>query len=1299
MASLRLPLFVAVLLALLLILASPPEAAPGRGPRLHLKAAGSFDPVASPPRVAADLTVQAAEREEPAPSVAPKPGRPGGKVGHWIVQFHGPVREEWKASILSLGGQLFDYLPDFAFAARLSTGQAQGVSRLPYVRSVQPFQPAYALSPNLPARGNAPTAISILTFTPDDVRTVSQRLRRLGAVIENSGIVAGRGMIHARTRRQSLRSLARAFGVYWIEPRLPAEFHDDKMIGITNVDDVRANVGLYGANQIIGVYDSGLDTGNTGTLHADLLGRVLSIRDYGDAPGSADTNGHGTHVAGTVLGNGTSSGSDPSTRSYPLGGTVTYAGVAPEAFLVFQSSLTAAGGLGFADSLNFRTVLRDAYEDGARVHSNSWGAISDGTYNAQCVTVDEFAYQYSDMSIIFSAGNSGVDGNLDGLVDSGSRRAPGVSKNVITVGASENNRPTLNYIYGSSYGSPINNDPMANNISGMAAFSSRGPCDDTAGPSGEVRIKPDLVAPGTMIAAPRTSQAFLTENFDTSTVGTQPLNWTSNGNDSLSSVTSADSFSSPRCYGFGNATAGQGYGGFTGGLTVTTPPLTTTTTGTVAVSFRTRYNLRPGDQAIIARGGSYFLSSVLTGASGGWVYRMLLVPNSSPTLGVQFVLNAAAASLPSDNYFWQIDDVRVVPLLTATLGQAGLETPGSARDEAYQLSNGTSMSCPAVAGMAGLTREYYQERRNYPTPSAALVKATLVTSAANMAPGQYGAPQEIPSSRPNSVNGWGRVDLQKALAPSSVSANLKHLFADVSTGLRTGGNDTYTITVAAGTALNVGLVWTDAPASAAAGVTLINDLDLSVDPDGAGGVAASRGNNVSGGDRRNNVETVDFAAPAAGTYTITVSGFNVPTGQQPYALVVYGNVGWQNTLAVSPATTTVQYGRTAQFSALLNGMPTSGVTWSLVSGVGSISSAGVYTAPASGAGATVRATYGALTADATITLAAASTTATVHFTLTHPNLSHWTGMTVGVGPNPASPIASVTANFASAGSGTVTGSFDASSLAGYLPPSSTNPWWLRVNDATGGSVGTIQSFYVVLGSGDRFDSTNTPATVGDTTGAPYAWIDPVAPTAAVSAPAAGSTVSGSVAFSATATDNDRISRVDFYVDDRLIGTDTSSPYSVTWNTALETNVGHRLVARSFDASGNTAEDFRLVTSNNAGSRPNVVLTVGSWSYNSTTRELTATATFNNTGSADAFRTTIQRLTLFGTGPTFTGHRQVYMEPVSGGPFPRNLGTVNAGASTTLNLTVTLPPEVTAVPRWAGTGTYYNAASGGTAFFM
>ena len=81
--------------------------------------------------------------------------------------------------------------------------------------------------------------------------------------------------------------------------------------------------------------------------------------------------------------------------------------------------------------------------------------------------------------------------------------------------------------------------------------------------------------------------------------------------------------------------------------------------------------------------------------------------------------------------------------------------------------------------------------------------------------------------------------------------------------------------------------------------------------------------------------------------------------------------------------------------------------------------------------------------------------------------------------------------------------------------------------------------------------------------------DTTAPTVAVTAPVAGATVSGTVTVSATASDNVAVAGVQFLLDGVLLGAeDTTSPYSVAWNTATATAGSHTLTARARDAAGN-----------------------------------------------------------------------------------------------------------------------------------
>jgi hypothetical protein len=151
--------------------------------------------------------------------------------------------------------------------------------------------------------------------------------------------------------------------------------------------------------------------------------------------------------------------------------------------------------------------------------------------------------------------------------------------------------------------------------------------------------------------------------------------------------------------------------------------------------------------------------------------------------------------------------------------------------------------------------------------------------------------------------------------------------------------------------------------------------------------------------------------------------------------------------------------------------------------------------------------------------------------------------------------------------------------------------------------------------------------------------DVTAPTVSLTAPAANATIAGTVTVSASASDNVGVASVQFLLDGTNLGTaDSTSPYSVSWNTTTATNGTHRLQARATDISGNTATTTdRSITVDNQAPTGTIVINSGATATNSRNATLTLSASdalshsvtqmrFSNTGTgafstAEPFATT------------------------------------------------------------------------------
>ncbi len=129
--------------------------------------------------------------------------------------------------------------------------------------------------------------------------------------------------------------------------------------------------------------------------------------------------------------------------------------------------------------------------------------------------------------------------------------------------------------------------------------------------------------------------------------------------------------------------------------------------------------------------------------------------------------------------------------------------------------------------------------------------------------------------------------------------------------------------------------------------------------------------------------------------------------------------------------------------------------------------------------------------------------------------------------------------------------------------------------------------------------------------------DTTPPTVSMTSPTSGSTVSGSITISATASDNIGIAGVQFKLDGANLGSeDTTSPYSISWNTATVLNGSHAITATARDTSNNqtTSSGITVTVSNAPDTQaPTVPINLTATAISSSQINLSWTASTDNVG--------------------------------------------------------------------------------------
>jgi subtilisin family serine protease len=432
---------------------------------------------------------------------AAEPGQPAESAPGLVVLDVRPQRAaEVRAAIEAVEATVVAHL---APGRWLVAGERHRLGSLAATFGATTWRPSDGIAPELRAlAASAKTAYRdelqvVVVLAPGaDTETVAGRLAAIGAEIGWLDAAARPGpQVGLRVPGERLAGvlgeLERTSALVVAEAQAPVRLRNAAAAGrcqsgtpgVTPVFDR----GLHGEGQVIGIMDTGLDVDDCrfddpaglpalnpviGTEVSAEHRKVLAVdfhwsTDWPPRPEGWDSHGHGTHVAGSAAGdelaNGLHDGVD---------------GMAPAARLVIQDGGALTDDCADLPGLGcpvkpLEPVLAQAWAQGARIHSNSWGdeenLLPFGRYTERTADVDRFVWNHRDTLVVFAAGNAGPADDTVG--------SPATGKNVLAVGAT---------VHGSV-------EPPC-----VALYSSRGPTRDG-------RIKPDVVAPGTWVVSAATN--------------------------------------------------------------------------------------------------------------------------------------------------------------------------------------------------------------------------------------------------------------------------------------------------------------------------------------------------------------------------------------------------------------------------------------------------------------------------------------------------------------------------------------------------------------------------------------------------------------------------------------------------------------------------------------------------------------------------------------------------------------------------------------------------------------------------
>lgn len=876
----------------------------------------------------------------------------------YILQFVGPIKQAWLTQVRAMGVEVFDYLPSDSFITAMDQSTLQSVQHQRFVQWVGTYEPGYKISPELLYSPGASQTVTMSILPGRSAGWVAQAVASLGGGLDAMWMEGAEGRLQATIPTSFLWKVAQMREISWIEGAQEYRTFNDNATWVLQSNDQVGHTrpifghGLAGQGQLVTMADTGVlyqdakapgrggatyfahemfldpESDPVGANHRKIQEYYIPSGALGDA---SDFDGHGTHVAGTVLGD----------APELINGTNTYGtynkfdGQAYQARMIVQDIKPAGPGTAVFPPPDFNNMFQPAWANGSMIHTDSWGG-GENLYTFAAQSVDAFMSSHQDFLILFAIGNNGP---ISGTVSS-----VATPKNIITVGGSGNGNKSNDLVQGIPLG---------------RYFSGRGPAADG-------RMKPTLMAPGDLICSasilsgptdttspfycnPRYERRFGTSQATPAVAGSAAIvreyfqeGWYPNGKkggspsmnpsaalvkavliNGAEEMTGADAYgqsSPPTPNKLEASTAQKVSGGFSMHLLkcAGTAVPGCASGDSVTDRYYSRALSPKADQVDYSQNYSLDMQLFLpSGVQEGQLYvlydgraSITLYPGSpnSRLLVEGLGFTAEAPVTPDQWHQIHIDyNPNKVDPVYGIIGLYSVSLDG-VKFAVDSFMNGPPtyhMLVGTPAGVPGPTSsvyygEFYLDDIRYSSPSG------LTYFLDNFDDGDmFGwAVQTGPKPEfkyPNNHQGWGRINLENSLYFDGDKRRIQ-VFDD-KVGFNTGeGISRYVYVADPSQALKVTLVWTDPPGAPDASYELVNNLNLAVE-DPLGNVyygnafatysnladkLANPGQSVTGGspDLLNVEEGVIRYQPMRGVWRIAVIGASIPMGPQPYALVI-----------------------------------------------------------------------------------------------------------------------------------------------------------------------------------------------------------------------------------------------------------------------------------------------------------------------------------------------------------------------------------------------------------------------------